>query len=188
MTLFLFDIDDTLLKSPDRILVKRGGEVIDRLDTEQFAKRKIGPDEEYDFTEFNDPEHIKNLKNAPPAFGLAILNQILETHDENDIDVGLLTARSKEEEMFQAINIFLEDHFLPKVSRDLVFAINDPKHNARGNSIPERKLNVIQYLSDFYDEIYFIDDDEKNLNIVKDWAAKNSLADRIITVNASIEE
>lgn len=186
MTLFLFDIDDTLLKSKDKILVKKSGLVHKRLGTEDFAHYKPEDDDEFDFSEFDDINNIQDLPNADKAFGLAILKQVYETHDENDIAVGLLTARARENEIAKALNILLVNEGLPPVERDLVFAINDPTHAKLGKSIPEKKLKIIATLVSEFDEVYFIDDDERNLSIVDSWVERNHLENKVFTISPNI--
>jgi hypothetical protein len=60
-----------------------------------------------------------------------------------------------------------------KLVRDLVHAVNDDNKKYPGETSFDRKANVIKDLSTKYDRIVFVDDDDKNINAVKQMGLKN---------------
>ena len=50
----VFDIDDTLIKSNARIFVRKNGEVIKTLNSQEYNEYVLQPDEKFTYEEFED--------------------------------------------------------------------------------------------------------------------------------------
>ena len=57
--LTMFDIDDTLFKTDNKVHVVKGGKVIKKLSAAEFNMYKRGPGEQYDYVEFTDAKKFK---------------------------------------------------------------------------------------------------------------------------------
>jgi hypothetical protein len=174
-TLYLFDIDDTLITSADRVHVKnKAGDVINALSTAEFAHYTPASDESFDFSEFNDPDRRDNMSSAPTASGITVLIQVMEDMGEDD-HVGILTARGHQKAIAREINEICKNNGLDPVSDEFVFAVNDADTTYEGSSIPDKKKNVIKKMLNFFKTVILVDDDERNLKAAETWANQNNI-------------
>ncbi len=185
-SLLLLDIDDTLVK-PNNIYIYRKlptdkEEVA--LTPEQFAEENITPQNKqyYDFREFKNPEKVaKSIKTGIPL--LANLKMV-DSYVSNGWTIGVLTARGMEEVVFKSLKAWMKirnnkdelEEIGPRLVRNLVHAINDDTKNYPGETSAEKKANVIKKLANQFDRIVFLDDDESNLELVRDLELKNVIA------------
>jgi hypothetical protein len=144
------------------------------LSSDDFAKDpdKGSKDVKYDFRDFNDPKVVYEdiLKAKPLIKNL----QILDKYARRGFEIAFLTARSSEAPVYKALNQFLKirgddnqlHSILGKLSRELSVAISDPKYDdifPKEASHAERKSIVLNDYCDLFDEVIFVDDDEKNI-------------------------
>jgi hypothetical protein len=170
------DVDETLFRTFAKIHVVKNDEVIKKLDNKDFNSYVLGEGESFDFHEFRSgklfketsipiPQTMNKLKN--------LISKIKEIRnacaDDNCSKIIFLTAR---EDFFDKQN-FLE------AFRNQGIDIDDKKlmyieraGNLKESSVPEKKKKIMmKYLSSGkYDFVQMIDDDEKNIEVLKEIA------------------
>lgn len=173
--LFLFDLDDTLLITDAKIILRDpvSGEVKHRLSTDQYRDMKKSKGEgvsgfDLDFSEFNNTEKVcKSFLQAKAGPGLPILRDAIETADT---EIGILTARSSEEAVEAALPGFLAKEGIDiSIDPDLIFAARDPKyHPDPSKSDSELKLAMILAIIEegIFDSISLIDDDPMHKRVI----------------------
>lgn len=188
----VLDIDDTLLTAQNIFIHKLlpDGKVV-KLTPEEYAKdpdakKKNDPSSniKYSYEEFRDPEKVKNSI----ITGIPIINnlRIMDSYIRAGYQIAVLTARGLEDIIYKSLNRFLmfrdADGELKTVkdilARNMVNAINDETKVYKGTTDFEKKANVIKELSEKYDYVKFLDDDEKNLIAVKGLKLNNVQAIR----------
>lgn len=173
----LFDIDETLL-SPNNIYIHKivNGEDIS-LTPEQYALEDVKKERKngvvYDYREFRDPKIVENsiFSGKPIWKNVKMLND----HIRNGWKVSILTARGLENIIYKALNkwaMFQKDKGLLEkygkvFSKNLVHAVNDEVKIYEGMTDFEKKANVIKKYAQKYDKVKFVDDDERNLEAVR---------------------
>ena len=185
--LIVFDIDDTLLKSdPNDIKVwkKEPGKEEVALSTEEFAKDPDAADKSkqnwFDYREFDDPEKVyQSIINGTPM----IKNlKIMDSYLHAGYDFCFLTARGCEDVVKQALDDFIEvkdretgvmKKLGERFKKTLSHAINDLEKRYPGKTDGERKSNVLRDLCSKYDNVVFVDDDDKNIKAAKALELKN---------------
>ena len=170
--LILLDLDDTLVEAAEIFIYKQlpNGEEI-RLTPSEYADEDVeGEDTIYDYRDFNNPKTVKKSikKGEPIVPNLEIMDELLK----KGYDIGILTARGTEDIIYNTLREWLmirdtNGELIPigdKLSRENVFAVNDPKYTELEKYTDyQKKSIVVNGLLDDYDEIIFIDDDNKNL-------------------------
>ncbi len=153
----VFDFDDTLAVTDSMIiLTKASGEQIKQTPGE-WAVYKPEPGDEFDYSEFGgelmNPREIKDYMN--------ILRRVLGAGTDGRKAV-ILTARA--EVARQGIINFLED---------IGLNVGDIEIVTLGESDPQFKAQWIEdKINDGYDDVYFVDDSDKNIRAVQALAAK----------------
>jgi hypothetical protein len=147
-TLYAFDLDDTLIKSSSKVIVKTP-DGIKKLTPAQYALFQPSPTDELDFSEFSqikDPSLIKhNVDIFLDALRLS----------SSKFKTIILTARTPE--VTKDIQALLKFENLPKV-----------QVHAVGSSDPQEKAKVIQnYINQGYINVVFYDDAKPNVDAVK---------------------
>ena len=182
--ILLLDIDDTLLKATDIYIWRKRPEDKKeiRLTPDQYAKEKVAPGEKkyYSYREFRDLEKVKNSieKGIPYINNLKIMDKFIN----GGYKIGVLTARGLEQVVYDALSKFLKyrapDGNLKSVEipRKYFFAVNDDEKVYAGRTDYEKKRNVINKIRRYFDYVYFLDDDIKNIKEVI--SLKKSLPDK----------
>ena len=196
--ILLLDIDDTLLKATGMFIYRKlptdKEEVA--LTPAQYADEHTTPENKkyYNYRDFRNSEKVYNsIKNGIPYINnLKVVDKFLR----GGFTLGILTARGMEGAVYRGIKDFLkyrdkDGNLRPaRISRNLVFAVNDDHKKYPGATDYAKKANVINKLKEKYDYVYFMDDDLKNIKAVK--AMKNSLpekdAKKIRTITATKPE
>lgn len=154
---FVFDFDDTLCKTFARINVRRNGELL-KLNSEEFAEFAGQENDEFCFEEFKMSQHIENgIMLGISEFAKAVAN---EGHS-----VYVLSARSSVVKW--AIKNKLESCGIQVVE---VFTVGD-----KGLEIAKYKEEVLVGLIEQYSEVYFYDDDKRNIDKVSNLGLKAKL-------------
>lgn len=184
-SVIFIDIDETLFRTFAKIYVLKNNEVIKRLDNKEFNSYALNKGESFDFHEFKDgalfketsipiPRTMNRLKN--------LINKIKEIRSScalgNCSKIIFLTAR---EDFFDKQN-FLEafrNQGIDIDNKDLMYI--ERAGNIKGVSVSEKKKKIIlDYLnSGKYDFVQIIDDDEKNVNVLKE-IADNISKDKLL--------
>lgn len=173
--ILLLDIDDTLLQARDifiwRKLPTDRAEV--KLTPQQYADEHTTPETKkyYDYREFRDPVKVANSIKK----GLPYINNLkaMDSFINGGYTIGVLTARGMENVVYSALSDFLkyrspDGKLKPvKIKRNHVFAVNDDDKFYAGKTDYEKKKNVINKIRRYYDYVYFMDDDMKNLKAIK---------------------
>jgi hypothetical protein len=192
--LFLADIDDCLLRSDPNIIkvyiksikIVDGKKVEEKigLSTEEFAKID-DKTVEYDISEFRNSEKVyASIVKGKPLFNNL---RIMDVFIKQGYKVAFLTARGMQEVVKQAIKDFIlwrdENGELKSISEvleeDRCAAVSDELFNYEGNSIEEKKKNIIKKCCQNYDSVTFMDDSEKNIE-----AARELNLDNLILIKA----
>lgn len=147
--LTVFDFDDTLAKTDSWVYVMKNGKRVAQLDPGEFAVHKLGPGQEYDFSDFDkvlrNPKLIK--KNA-----IEFRKQSDHARRTPGHQVTILTARGIG---------FPVKHWFKKMGMD-VYVV------ALKSADPKKKADYIEKkIQGGYTDIYFIDDSPKNVRAVK---------------------
>lgn len=153
----VFDFDDTLAITDSMIILnKASGEQI-RQSPGEWAVYKPQPGDEFDYSEFGgelkNPREIKDYMN--------ILRRVLGAGTDGRKAV-ILTARA--EAARQGITNFLQD---------IGLNVNDIEIVTLGESDPQFKAQWIEdKINDGYDDVYFVDDSDKNISAVQALSVK----------------
>jgi hypothetical protein len=196
--LVVYDIDDTLLKADPSVMgviIKKftetgKWETVDREDTTQFATSKYKDEKghpkqgyKFDFSEFRDPEKIKQSffkterdgklisKGAQPLIAQL---RMMDSNLRAGYDVAFLTARGAEKAVFDNLMKWLKYRNLKgeivdirknKVKLEYSRAVNDEKYAKEyaGMTDGEKKAAFLKDKCSKYSIVKFVDDDKKNL-------------------------
>ena len=154
--LLVFDVDDTLIHTSANILINKNGKHIKTIPNKEFNTYKLNPGEEFDFSEFEDP-NILSKEVFTPYWNTLKREYNKGTH------ISIITARS---DAAMIRNFFLKNGI--DIKQSLIFAITDPKLHLNG-TIQEKKSQIIKMLSKLgYETFVFFDDDEGNLKTAKE--------------------
>ena len=162
-TLYVFDIDDTLLHTTAEIQVKnQHGKVVKKLSNQEFNNHTLPDDHEYDFGEFKDakkfakeskPMHsmIEQLKKIQKKIALnltpgskIIMNTARSDFDNKEIFLGV----------FKSLGIDIDTIHVHRAG------------NIEGNMLPAQKklVYIRKYLdSQKYNQVHMYDDSKTNL-------------------------
>ena len=175
--LIVFDVDDTLLKADPsviKIYKTEPGKAEIGLTTDEFAKDPDAQDPSkqdwFDYRDFKDPL-IKNLK-------------IMDDYINAGYDFCFLTARGCEEAVKDALKDFLKfkdkngvmSELKNEFKETLSHAVNDEYKKYPGKNVAEKKANVLKHLCELYNKVVFVDDDKRNIEMIKKLNIKNLTA------------
>ena len=142
----VFDFDDTLVKTNSFIYVTHRNGMKSKLTPGQYAKYDAKDGDEFDFKDFQQvtkPELIKGY--------VELLRRMISSGGSRE--VFILTARAAERPVSQ----FIKD-----------LGINGVKVIALGDNNPEKKADWIEdRVKEGYDDVFFVDDSEKNVTAVR---------------------
>lgn len=162
--ILLFDVDDTLIRSDINVYVvdKDTGAVLRKLSSSEFNTYKLKPNEDFDYHEFKD-EELLNSKSVFLKYW-----DTLQREYQKGTHIGIITARQRQDIFYR----FFKNHGID-IKNELVFAINDPKMKLKGETIKDRKAEVIKRIVKWgYKTIVFFDDNQANLNTAKKLESK----------------
>jgi hypothetical protein len=154
----IFDFDDTLVTTSSFIYVTHKNGKTSKLAPGQYAIYKEQPGDTFDYTDF---EHVRNPK-IIKAY-VELLRRMVNSGGSRE--VYILTARAAEKPVSQFIN-------------DIgIFGVTVV---ALGDNNPEKKADWIENkVKAGYNDIFFIDDSEKNINAVKNRLKKYDIKQKI---------
>ena len=141
----VFDFDDTLVKSNSKVYVNNKGKRT-TLTPGEFAIYNKRSGDEFDFSDFDKVIQPKKIKSMFKVF-----NNIYKASGSRRLTI--LTARAA----YKPVRKFLKD-----VGFSNVYVV------ALGDSNPQKKADWIQsQIQKGYNDILFLDDSPKNVNVVK---------------------
>ena len=147
----VFDFDDTLVITTSYIYVKDlNGNEIKKLTPGQYAVYTEKPGEEYDFRDFHSVQNPQEFKKVTKVLR-SIINK------SGGEGVYILTARPQAVE--RHVHQYLKDIGINKRIPVVGLQSNNPKDKA---DWIEKKIDI-----EGYDDIYFVDDSEKNVEATK---------------------
>ena len=145
----IFDFDDTLVKTTSYIYITHSNGKKSKLTPGEYAVYNEKPGDEFDFSDFQkvqDPLEIKKITK--------VLRRIMQSSGGDG--VYILTARAA----YHPIKQYLKDI---GVNSNKIFVValasNNPKDKA---DWIEKKID-----NEGYDDVYFADDSEKNVEAAK---------------------
>ena len=155
----VFDLDDTLVITDAKIKVCNivTGDCHE-LTPEKFNEYEKHPDHQLDFDDFKSLEIMKAGQLI--HYYLKILADAYKIKRA----VGIVTARDDREMIYK----WMKEHVGFHITRDLIFAINDPIHNFTGSVAEKKQQAFKEIIEKGYKKIQFFDDDNQNLFLVKD--------------------
>ncbi len=178
-SIHLFDLDDTLIRTEARVLVRGGeGSVLRALSPAQFTAYQAAPGETLDFHEFSDLGILS--RGILVKYTKSIIDTILKygTHSE----FGILTARADKKLHAPFLIRLFKSIFGVRLSNELIFAVSDTRFSGykdrgalAGNapfaslSVSQRKALVIaqDLVGRGFNDISFYDDSRENLDSFK---------------------
>lgn len=168
--ILIFDIDDTLIKSDAKVFVVKNGEVIRKLDTQEFNSYRLKSGESFSFDEFEDL-NIMLESELTPYF------KTMEREYRKGVHISIITARSGKR--------MIHDFFMKKANIDihpkLIFTTGDDTEKI---PVSEKKAKCIKTLVRYgYDTLVFFDDNLDNLNDVKGMSERLGVTCHIIHVS-----
>lgn len=157
---YVFDFDDTLVKTDAKVHVYKGGRKVASLTPEEFNHYKKKPGETFDMRDFKDPRFIINAKKYKMWPALENIN-VAKKMGRSTSDIFILTARTPESQLpisnllkKNGIDIPLEN--IITVGKDVIEDDFD---------IAKAKEDKLKKLRDRYLEIMFYDDSEENIEL-----------------------
>lgn len=157
---YVFDVDDTLLRTNAKIKVidRKTKEVKKVLSSQELINYKIGMNEYFDFSEFDDPKYIQTSLKLP--YGFKILRTIFNGIQKNKSQskIYILTARTSK--IRDAIHKKLKSEGMD-IPTSNIFTVGDMLKTI--STIAERKQSILIRLARRFDKIEYFDDDPRNL-------------------------
>jgi len=157
---YVFDFDDTLVKTTAKIHVNVNGKRVKSLTPEEYNTYRPTKEEKFDMSDFTDPRVILD---ATPYKMWPLLKRISMGNKlgNNDIDIYILTARSGASQ--QPIHTLLKRNDID-IPLKRVFTVG--RDDGERVDTPGEKQKVLEALVSIYgDEVYFFDDSEDNVNL-----------------------
>ena len=158
----VFDFDDTLVFTNSFIYIKRPDGKEFKLTPGQYAVYHEKPGEEYDFRDFQTVQEPQELKKVTK-----VLRRIIDKN--RDGGIYILTARGQS----------VEPH-VHKYLKDIGINYKIPVIGLASNN-PQDKAKWVEKMIDEkgYDDVYFADDSEKNVNAMKGMLRKKDIRWRV---------
>lgn len=159
--LLIFDLDDTLIHTTANINVVKNGKVVKTLTNNEYNTYELKPGESFDYSEFSDPDILKNEK-------FTRYWNTLKREYNRGTHISIITARP---DATMIREFFLRNNI--DIKQELVFAVGSPDFMYKG-SVAQKKAKVIKLLSRLgYDTMIFFDDNEANLRAAKELSGDN---------------
>lgn len=156
-SIIIFDLDDTLVVTNAKILVKDAltGETFD-LTPQEFNEYEKEPHHEVDYNQFNDANILKAGRLVEWVLS------ILKSAYESGTAVGIITARNNKD----LVREFLLSHGID-IHPNLVYAISDPEFTFEGTIAEKKREAFRKLIAKGFKHFTFYDDDRKNLELAK---------------------
>ena len=157
-SIIVFDLDDTLVVTNAKIIVKDqiSNEVFE-LTPQQFNEYIKEPHHDVSYHQFNDP----NILRAGRLVDWVL--SILKRAYESGTAIGIITARDNKD----LVRSFLLENGID-IHPNLIFAISDPNETFSGTIAKRKKQAFIRLINKGFSNFTFYDDDRKNLELAKE--------------------
>ena len=153
---YVFDFDDTLVKTKAKIRIFRNGNLIQSLSPSKFNLYKKNPADILDLSDF---ENSKMILDATPY---TMWNLLQTLNDNPNVEMYILTARHKEAKPF-IYKLLLNKGI--NISFNNIYTIGD---NLGLCNIPEEKKKILKKISKNHSFIFYYDDNNETIEAVKD--------------------
>lgn len=180
------DIDETIFQTKSMIYVMNGGQIVKKLNNQEFNTYKLKDGESFDFREFRDAEFFAKTSIPIPKV-VERIKRMFKNIDIRGSRVVLLTARSD----FDNKEVFLSTFSNIGIPINNIYV--ERTGNMTSGSVAARKKTVImKYLNTGkYRRVRLIDDDLHNITTFL--SLKNELPQSLIdkvksTYNVSDDE
>jgi FMN phosphatase YigB (HAD superfamily) len=158
---YIFDWDDTLIKSNAKVKVFKNEKLVKVLSPKEYNTYKRSSDEVLDFLDFEKPEHILNAEKYKMWKVLTNIDSARK-NGKSKSEIFILTARHPKVKKYIA-------KFLKREGIDMPLAHIITIGDAKGYiDIAEKKKEILQDFADTYYQVYFFDDDERNISMAKE--------------------
>jgi HAD superfamily hydrolase (TIGR01509 family) len=158
---YIFDFDDTLVKTNAKVHVYKNGKYLKSLTPEEFNSYQKAADEEIDVSEFKDPRII--MKAKPLKMWVALQNMDAAIKQgRSTSEIFILTARSAIAQT-PIYNFFQKNNI--DIPEDHIITIGDDKGEI---NIAEEKKRILKRLVKQYDDITFFDDNPENIKLAQE--------------------
>jgi hypothetical protein len=175
-SIHLFDLDDTLIRTSARVLVRDAeGALLKSLTPAEFTGYRAGPGEALDFREFSDLGILS--RGIVVKYTRSIIDSILKHGTRSHF--GILTARSDKHLHAPFLIRLFKSLFGIRLAKEHIFAVSDARfarfkdqdreRRFTSLSIAERKALVIaeDLVGRGFNDISFYDDSRENLDSFK---------------------
>ena len=155
--ILIFDIDDTLAITAAKIKVcdQKTGACFE-LTPEEFNTYEKHRNHILNFDDFKSLDVMKAAKMIDKY-----LNILAKNYKAGNA-IGIITARDDE----NMIYTWLKEHVGFHISRDLIWAVNDPKRGLTGDIAQKKQAAMRFFIEQGFTDISFFDDDKKNIKLI----------------------
>lgn len=158
---YIFDFDDTLVKTEAKVHIYKDGRRIKSLTPEEYNTYKLKKGETQNMDDFVDPRIIMAAKPYKMWPALANIDNA-KKQGRSTSDIYILTARAPQARL--AIHNFFRRQGIDIPLKHIICVGFD---DGRPHDIPAAKEREIRKIKDQYPEVFFYDDSESNIEIAK---------------------
>jgi len=163
-TLNVWDIDDTLFTTDARVIVKKDGKQVKKLEPGAYNTYNLKPGESFDFSEFRSGKVFRETA-KPINSVLDRAKEIVWNQSENSKSI-ILTARSDFKDKEEFLQTF-RDYGFPIDHVYVERAGNIIKYNPNSKASVNKGIILKRYMSSGkFDRVRMWDDSEENLNML----------------------
>ncbi len=156
---YIFDFDDTLVKTEAKVHIYKDGRRIRSITPEEFNTYESEPGETQDMSDFIDPRII--AKATPYKLWPALVNiDAAKKQGRSSSEIFILTARSPSARL--PIHNFLRNAGIDIPLENVITIGHD---DGRPHDIPTAKEKVLKEIKSQYPEVFFYDDSEGNIEL-----------------------
>lgn len=156
---YIFDFDDTLVKTEAKIHIYKDGRRIKSLTPEEYNTYTPEPGETQNMEDFVDPRLIMQAR--PYKMWPALVNiDHARKSGRSTSDIYILTARSPQARL-PIYNYFKREGIDIPLENIITIGFDD----GRPHDIPAAKEKELRKIKDEYPEVFFYDDSESNIEI-----------------------
>jgi hypothetical protein len=156
---YIFDFDDTLVKTSAKVHIYKDGRRIKSLTPEEYNTYEPLPGETTNMDDFIDPRIIMNAKKYKMWPALKNIDMAKKS-GRSDSNIFILTARSPKARL--PIWNFLTREGIEIPEENVITLGSD---DGEYYDIAAAKRKVLKLMSDDYDIVHFFDDSKKNIEL-----------------------
>ena len=160
----VFDFDDTLVKSKTNVIVidNNTGKVIAKLSPAEYNNYKHEPHHTLDMSDYINPDLLATAKKLPLWKKLEKIDKEISAGSSQKT-LFILTGRSYH--IKEPIYRFLKSQGIENLPLENVITVGEDKGVS---NTAKRKQKVLSFLTEDFDDIYFYDDGEDNVDFANE--------------------